>query len=465
MRNMDKAKETVPVDVAKTPETPFLVDLFNAFNGSNIDYCVLRNYSGLPYDLQGSDLDILLSEDSLDRARKLVAYTARNHNGFAVWREFNDYIRGYFFCSGIDHRGRRWGVHIDLMIAFRWHGLDYYSSHYVLSRAVTRHGVRVANACDANLTAFLDKVLTICSMHKDSYGQAAATAYAHLPYSRKEEIAAAFGVNVGFLAGVLATVEPKLLKNFALKLRRRLLINQMLRSPMKVLGNKLRRLRAHCDRLLKKLGIFVVVLGLDGSGKSTLIELVSREFESLTHTKTEVVHYRPHLLPPIAKLVGRASGQIGPVANPHASPPSGRIVSILRMAYCTVDYLLGYWLSVYPLLVRRATVVFFDRYYYDYYVDPVRYLINTRDWIVRFFEWFIPEPDLIIILVPDPEVFHKRKPEVPLEEAQRQANRMQKIGKTLKNVVWIDTSGPIDRSREEMLGAVLERLKEQLAWK
>jgi thymidylate kinase len=464
MSIIEKEKEGAHVAVTETAETAFLVDLFKTFSQAEINYCVLRNYDGLPYDLRGSDLDILLRPDSVCRARRLIVATAYKHSGFAVWRELNDYNIGYFCCSGTDHKGRRWGVHIDLMIAFRWHGLDYYSSDHVLSRVVTRHGVRVANACDANLTAFLDKVLTICSMHKDCYGQAAAKAYAQLPDSTKEEIAATFGVKVEFLARALETKEPNLLKSFARKLRRNLLIHQMSRCPTKVFGNKLKRFKTHCHRLLKKMGILVVVLGLDGSGKSTLIELVGKEFERLVHTKTEVRHYRPRLLPAIGQLAGQDSDKISVIRNPHAKPPSGKIVSILRVAYCSTDYVLGYWLSLYPVLVKKGTVVFFDRYFYDYFIDPTRYFINAPKWVIRFFGWFIPKPDLILMLLPNAEKSIERKAELPIEVLLRQAEMIQKLGEKLKNVVWVDTSAAMEQSKEEMLQAIFDKFKNRPGW-
>lgn len=463
MNKIEQEKESVPEPITQTPEAAFLVDLFKALSQSAIDYCVLRNYNGLPYDLKGSDIDILLRQEGVKTVRALIIATAKKHKGFAVWRELNDYLLGYFHCFGKCDNGIRWGVHIDLVIAIRWHGLDYYSSDQVLSRAVMRHGVRVANVHDANLIAFLNKLLHGGSDTKN-YGPAAATAFAQSSSSTKKEIAATFGEQLDSFLHVFVAQEPGALKRVALKLRRGLLIERIKSSPLKVLCNEFKRVQVYCQRFQKRIGIFVAVLGLDGAGKSTLINVVRQDINRLLHIDTKLHYHRPGFIPSLARLLNRDIQQYGPNLNPHAKLPSGLSLSAARLAYYTLDYLIGYWFAVYPTLVKRGTVIFFDRYYYDYYIDPIRYRTNAPYWLVKLFEIFIPKPDLIIMLIPDPETYYERKPELPLDELRRQAKRMAELAKKLNNVSWIDTSGPIEESCDEMTQVVLNTFLEANRW-
>jgi thymidylate kinase len=242
-------------------------------------------------------------------------------------------------------------------------------------------------------------------------------------------------------------------------------MRQMLRSPYESLRNKLVCHFVHCQRFLNKPGIVVAVLGLDGSGKSTLVELMKNDIERLFHAAVEHRHLRPGFLPQLATLARRDIGQAMRLANPHVKPPSGAIVSIIRLAYYTIDYFLGYWVCVYPVLVKFPTVFFFDRYFYDYYIDPARLRVSAPWWMVELFAFFVPEPDLTIMIRPHPEVFHKRKPELPLEELRQQSERVYILAKKLKNVTWIDTSCKIEITREEMMRAVLETFEGQLRWR
>jgi thymidylate kinase len=463
MRSTRKVQSYSLPDPGHTPETPFLVDLFSALNASGIDYCVLRNYEGLPYDLQGSDLDILVSPQHLSRSIQIVLATARQNNGFAIWREWNDYLRALFHCSGMAGEGNRWGVHIDLFTANNWRGLDYYPCDQVLSRSVYRNGIRVADGCDANLIAFLSRLLHTGGTHKD-YLPRAAAAFGRLTEQARLQISETFGKHMEVLIRVLETQDLTVLEAVAKKLRRKLLFVRLLRSPFSVLRNRLHCLCIHLGRVLRRPGIFVAVIGPDGAGKTTLIESARQDFRKLIHIDTEIKYLRPGLLPWLYVFAGRSEEKEVVRSEPHAGKPSGTIGSLFRLAYYTVDYLLGYWINIFPVLVKRATVIFFDRYFYDYYVDPTRWKIRAPWWLVGIFGRFIPCPDLVIMLHVEPEIVHWRKQELPVEELRRQTEQMRKVAERLKNVVWIDNSRGIDPSRREVLKEVLETFRRRPGW-
>ncbi len=131
-------------------------------------------------------------------------------------------------------------------------------------------------------------------------------------------------------------------------------------------------------------------------------------------------------------MFGRDGEIVGPVTNPHARPPNGLLISFFRIAYYILDYTIGFRVFVYPNLLRKPIVVFFDRYFYEYFIDPARVRVNAPWRIVRMFGWLVPRPDLIVMLKPNPEVFHKRKPELSLEELRIQSERMYKFARKLK---------------------------------
>lgn len=447
------------------PETAFLVDLFIAFKWHLYSgYCILRNYAGLPITLQGSDLDILVPKEELEQATKLVAISARKNQGFAVWREWNDCVR-VILCSGVDSSGSRWGVHIDLFSALRWKGLDYYPTDQVLSSARDKDGVRVADICDDTMVSFLGKLLITGKCPQSDFSDA-VTACKQYSTRISERSKVTFGNGTKRLMHTLHSAEYGKLASLARTLRRSLMIKMLIGSPHRMLRNKVNRLFAHLDRLRNRPGMFVAVIGPDGSGKSTLIEQVRPQIEHLLHVETELHHSRPSLLPALATLLGQGNKGVVPAFNPpYTKPPSGLLLSLVRLSYYAIDYVFGYCLKVYPKLVRSTQVVLFDRYFYDYFFDPMRYRVRLPYWIVSAFEFLVPQPDLVILLKVQPEIAFKRKQELSQSELRTQIEMMGYLERKLRCTRWIDTSQPIEDCGREMLDTIVERFKEQQGWK
>jgi thymidylate kinase len=198
----------------------------------------------------------------------------------------------------------------------------------------------------------------------------------------------------------------------------------------------------------------IVFLGTDGSGKSTIINAVTPIIEKEYNKKIHYEHLRPNYIPSLAVLLGKRTkeqeAKIERVENPHAKKPSGFLGSLFRLSYYIIDYTVGYLLKVYP----SKDIFFFDRYYYDYLIDAQRNLVNLPLWIIKFYGFFIPSPDLIICLGTDAEKIYQRKPELPLEEVVRQINELKKISVKYKSAVWIDTGCSIEETIENTVQVI-----------
>ncbi len=189
----------------------------------------------------------------------------------------------------------------------------------------------------------------------------------------------------------------------------------------------------------------IAFLGTDGSGKSTIISALKPWVEE--HYGFVVYeHMRPNFFPSLAVATGKrkASEESHTVCtNPHGSKSSGLLGSVIRLTYYWLDYTWGYYKKVYH---SKDTIWFFDRYYYDYYVDQKRSRINVPKWILNIYGWFVPSPDLTICLGGDPSLIYSRKPETSLEEVACQNQILKKFAQKHKHSVWIDTTRTIDES-------------------
>ena len=144
--------------------------------------------------------------------------------------------------------------------------------------------------------------------------------------------------------------------------------------------------RRKLRRFLYPTGLQVAVLGLDGTGKSSVItELIARGVPGFR--RIHYAHFRP--------AVGRPESEkpaAEPHAHPHGAPPRSRVGSIAKLLYYVGDYIAGY-----ALRTRQHTVhsglVFFDRYYHDLLVDPERYRYGGSATLARGLGALVPRPD------------------------------------------------------------------------
>ncbi len=202
-------------------------------------------------------------------------------------------------------------------------------------------------------------------------------------------------------------------------------------------------------------GVFVAIVGPDGAGKSTLIGHLERELTGY-FGRTAVFHLMPGL------FRGRRGG--GPVTDPHGKPPRSSFASLLKLVYYWLDYTLGFWIKVRPLLARSGLVLF-DRYYDDLLVDPRRYRYGGPLALARHLRKLIPRPDLWLVLdVPEEEIL-RRKREVPIEEIRRQRDGYRRLATELPDAVLLDGSLPPENVARQARDVVLDLLHERYLWR
>lgn len=206
----------------------------------------------------------------------------------------------------------------------------------------------------------------------------------------------------------------------------------------------------------RRQGLFIVVLGVDGAGKTTVINALVPNLQTVGFT-VEQRHLRPGWLPPLGRLFrrqGRTDNEV--VTNPHASQPSGAIGSMIRLLYLMLDYSLGYWRLVRPHLYKQPICYLFDRYFFDLAMDPLRFRIKLPKSILRIAIRCLPQPDLIMCLYAKPDVIAARKPELSVDEIARQYQCLREIAKFRENAIWIETEEDLEDSVQKCLSCILQ---------
>ena len=443
-----------------SPEASFLVELFTRLNAESLLYCVVGEHSGLPYDLRGSDVDILVSPSAMAKALQILRAAAAAHGGRCISRYS---VEGAITCW-CGKTEQWWGAHVDVFPCCGYRGLPYIAIDEILQNAKEWNGLWVASDEDSALYLILKECIYNARDRKN-YAALARHAYGTSPDRITKLLKVTLGDDVAslWIHFLSSGGDSKAIERLSRVSRRALWLRELRSRPLHTLSRRARNLARRLGRVPRKAGAAVVVMGTDGSGKTTLVAGLVPHLMSALHHRPRCEHMRPNLLPRLGRLFGRPAPK-GPVTDPHGSRPSGFAGSLLRLAYYTADYVLGYWLKVYPAMVKRPTIWIFDRYFYDYYIDPARGRIRLPKWIIRFFSVLVPKPDVILCLGADPEVIHRRKPELLLEEVRRQVDELRRFCEGNPRAVFIDVGRPVEECVDRALDAITERMARRYGW-
>jgi O-antigen/teichoic acid export membrane protein/thymidylate kinase len=233
------------------------------------------------------------------------------------------------------------------------------------------------------------------------------------------------------------------------RLRKQSVLANFRSAPIEWFKYWLLQFRCTLQRWLHPDGMFIVILGPDGAGKSTLTKKILELFGPLFE-RHRVFQWRPMVLKP------RDRYQYVPWFNPpHTEPPHGPVESILRIFAVLCDYWVGYPAVIRPLLTRAGLIIY-DRDLHDLLVDRLRYRYGGPDWFPRLAIRLCPEPETVFLTMDaDPDVILNRKNEVAPDELRRQRRAYLELAASLPNSTVVRTDKSIEASASAAIGAVL----------
>jgi thymidylate kinase len=160
-------------------------------------------------------------------------------------------------------------------------------------------------------------------------------------------------------------------------------------------------------------GITVTFTGVDGAGKSTILESVKKQLESRYRQRVKVLRHRPSLFPILSSIRhGKTAAEQKAAASlPRQGTNNNILSSLFRFSYYFADYILGRP-YVYFKYNSRGIIVLYDRYYFDFIVDGRRSNINIRPAIVKKGYSLVSKPEVNVFLYAAPGEILKRKQEL-----------------------------------------------------
>jgi len=431
----------------------FLTLLFNELNDYNVNYAVLRNFSDLPHSCSGSDLDILVDGNDVDKFYYVLDNTLSANNLHIVAKYGR--ITPRLCILGKLEEG--WGgVQIDLHAGFLPYKTEnLFSPSFVLSRKIKYNDIWVLNDDDAEAISFLKELLYNLKV-KDSTYSYLQKRWSEISVVILVELKLIYGEQFIELFSTLMQQSHDEKTIYKLGIYARKCLFNSTAKQIKSLIHQFKKIR----RIFNPPGFTIAFLGVDGSGKSTLIDNVKGYLTEPFHQSVFVEHMRPNVIPNIAQL--KNNDQVIDYSQPHDNKRISRVMSVPRLCYYGFDYIFGYWFKIHKSIVKKSAVWIFDRYHYDYLIDNKRVKINLPNWCMSFWHSLLPKPDLILCLGTEAQIIFRRKPELSLKEIERQVNSLKHLEHIENKAFWVDTGSTVNESIDCAMEIIVESMRSRL---
>ena len=435
-------------------ETPFLHRLFDLLNERGLRYAVMRNYLSLPFSADGSDLDLLCSATDLGQVVNAVHEAAQNAGGTNIGIARGTDVTKITLLGHVQGEAKGWwGLRVDLIPSFRFAGQPMLDERW--TQHTSTHGdIRVLPDGLAGVLGVIKEVLNnrvLPERYAGAARQALATGWSDIRLLLAPMGEPALHVLEDLLGNERS---PEDLARLCGRIRQAVLMHAFKQQPIATVVRAVQFQFSKLARYANPSGLVVAILGVDGAGKSTVIEAIRPVLNAATHNALQIRHLRPGLLPALGRLKGASTTTAGPVIDPHGKAPSGSAMSLFRLTYLTADYLLGYWLLTRPQIAKLPNIVIFDRYAYDMALDPRRFRVGLSPRIAGWFARLAPKPDLVICLHGAPDVIARRKAELSTEETARQIDALLAFAGETASAVPISTDQSIEATRDEVLRSI-----------
>lgn len=372
-----------------------------SFLNANTEYAVMRNFEGLPNSNSARDIDIIIRKADLLRI-KIPLVNLINSLGWQIINYLNSDRLFTLVCARNDDNETsimQWDFFVDTSVF----GIQLMTADEFLADKEF-NGFLWHLKTD---TQFLDKYL---------YDRAVGAAYPE-KYRATRESAEWSPMVVEKLQRVFGcdSVEECDRTSGRRLLLRAVKYNVRHRSWGFVCGVGKFLQTFIGNYIMSRTGFSLGFTGPDGSGKTTVIDHTIERLGAVFASAHAYYHFRPSLFGNLGEVAHSAGIKKEVDRNysvPHRGGKTGVLSSLARLAYYSIDYIVGYFVKV-KSQTRITRLVIFDRYYTDIICDSrrSRIYLNPR-FLYKFGRLFIPSLDYNILLTASTDTILSRKREL-----------------------------------------------------
>lgn len=435
--------------------------LIENLNQAQINYCIIGDYENLPENV-GHDIDMWTNDmkifrSCLENAMKATGFRPiidnETHQGFniACFKKETDGITIMKF---------------DIMNSTAYKSfLDLFSREEMEASIVPYKNFYVASEVSEALMHFVYPMFEWGFIKKEVYKEAIARFY-------KDPI---FAKTFNRLWGkttaeeVLGKIEKRDWKEIEMMmpaLRRKAILRAL---PKYKTWRKMVNTAADLiGRWFRPTGISLAFCGLDGAGKTTILDELNHIFVDLLKSKKVFYGYwRPMTIPEIRVLFGKKVEhdpaikelQKGKTVIEEGKKAKGKLISTFKLLYYWIDYLLAP--LKYGQIESRGGVVLFDRHFIDMVVHPLRFEMNIGRNVMLFLYKFIRKPNFTFFLWCTPDEILLRKQEFSREEISKMIDDYNDVGRHIKNFTPIHTNTTIEEEIAEIFGFIASKCEKK----
>ena len=430
----------------------FFETLIDSLNASRVNYCIIGDYLSLPEKIN-HDIDFWTDDVSL--FHRILKKVVKQQN-FRIFID-NQTINGFNFAFY-----KRDGKDFILMKIDVFKNTSYKSLITLVdTKTIRENRISVKNffvvslECEA-IMHLLYPLLEWGGIKKEEYKTDIANRCGSKVF--QNVVIKCFGKsNAEILRTLVENHDWEKLQSLTPQLRRSLIVRSLFRPYFGLAFAQL--IFSHLKRMVYPSGHYIVFCGLDGAGKTTILDTMNQMFVNLLKSKKVFYGYwRPFCIPEIKKLLRRNKKDepSGKVLDANERPPRGKIISLFKLFYYCIDYMLGPFR--YAGIRNRGGIVMFDRHYIDIIIHPQRFEMGLSEKVLRFFYRFIPKPDSTFFLWASPQEIHHRKAEFTYEQIEDQIKHYNNVGNQIKNYIPIETNKTVPEEIDEILFHITQRI-------
>lgn len=446
------------IEISDTPTSDtlksFLVTLFESLKTEKIVYCILRNYENLP-DFIGNDIDILVHPRDSNRFEACIFHVAEA-SGWKLLKNPRRYgYSSYWFQSAI----KKEYIHFDVWSLIHWKGICWMDEKTVLAERQPYKTFFIPDRIHENCILLVKDLIQI-GFIRNKYKETIQHTAIMNTIDFIDCIKWGFNKNLAsVIHRYIQMADWEKVDALKHRIRSALFFRSLLRNPIKLITGIFSFFFGYLlSGFIRPNGIFIVLLGPDGSGKSTIANGMILSMKKL-FPESSYYHGRFGIIPDSRFFLNIALKFIGKRSLPNSeeiksasriTEPYGMSKAFMYIVYYIVDYILGYFVIVRTHAI--GDIIIFDRYFFDYFVQP--HFRNVPRCILRFLTQVIPSPDMIIYLKCAPEEIHRRKPELRPEEIKRQQEAVETTFSNMSNFIEIKTNNDAQTTIMQLSGII-----------